>query len=173
MIRAVLVALSLTLLIGGDASAVNLSSGTIPHAHNCGVAESYSVNGSIITLPVGGAIILDGDSIGTLKVGDRIEVWSNVLVTKGATGGRTRVRLNKSAGVATVIWFTSLNETAGVWEDEDMAAGVSRYLNLSAHGFVSAPGSFTVKLTGYSDGSDATVAVGDGQLVVRCRYVEP
>jgi hypothetical protein len=169
MIRAILVALFLFLLACGDVGAVGFSGGTLPHNHNCGIQEDYSINGSPITLTAGGAIITETLSLGTLKDGDRLEVWANVLATKGATGGRTRLRINKDSGSGTVIWMGNLDQTAGVFEDEEIPAGASRYLNLSAHGFVSGPGSFAVKITGYSDGSDSTVAPNDGQLVVRCR----
>lgn len=172
--------LFLTLLLfgviacGGDSQAqqlgIQLSSPIPMHGHSGpsdgGVlrifaTEQSAKNTTAITLMLGeptNEILNFG--MGTAKAGDRVLCISTVRVLKGATAGLTLIQVNNGGGASTAI----MHDLTATQHSLYHVANNHESVRIVAIMKINSTGSLIPRLSGISQGSDATIAINDAQL---------
>lgn len=153
-------------------NASNLSSGTLPDARlssnvltktNTPLLTKLSAeNTSIITVLSSNTTIITLD-LGTVAVGDIFEIKGYALIEKGATGGRSNLRLVKSTGTGDGVFHKDL--TAIYLDDEsNHLANNDIYFSGSCYFEVTVAGTYVMLFTAQSLGSNSTIPIGGGQI---------
>jgi hypothetical protein len=124
------------------------------------VDQQSAENAGAVTVNAVGVTIVALPSM-TVAVGDRVLVYSRVNLTKGATAGITTNTILKTSGTAVVVAYNDfVNVLLEVYQN------ASEALTMKSAGLfkVTTAGTLTLGLRAASNGSDGTVAIGDGQL---------
>ncbi len=93
--------------------------------------------------------------------GDRILYQGFMNLAKGVTAGTTSMVVDKSSGTATIQVYNT-GSTAG--NSHDQTASITHKLESSGIIKVTGTGTLVLRIAGVSNGSNGTVAIGDGQL---------
>jgi hypothetical protein len=145
-----------------DIAGGTLLAGVVPLARMLR-ARYKGHNAGAVTVVAGATTVLTLDC-GTVVTGDVIRVSAYALFTKGATAGYAYLKLLKDSGAATVEFFDGLSEAAH-YRDTVVASG-NVTIPITAVVEVTLGGTLTLKLTGYSAGSNSTVAIAGAQMYV-------
>jgi hypothetical protein len=121
------------------------------------ISRVAQVNGGILTLPVGGQLLMSHD-LGLCQTGQIILLSMSYSAVKGGTPGRIALQGLKESGTGTIAWpDTAL---VGTTEIPGVPAGQGLSDGLTAFGVVTAPGTYVLRFEGFSSGSDSTIGVG-------------
>lgn len=124
-------------------------------------SEAFAQNAGIVTVLNAATSIIIVD-MGTVVALDRVLGFAFWVMTKGATGGLTRMRIQKSSGTATVEWIGP-GVTPDFMIDPQNAFTESRGV-LGFIGKVTVGGTLFLELSGLSSGSNGSVPASFGGL---------
>lgn len=122
--------------------------------------EFSSENAAAVTITAVATTVVTVNA-GTVAVGDRILVTAKMVAAKGATAGRTWIRVQRNSGTASVEFTHNDTQAESAIE---VSASIGSYQYLSTIAKVTVAGTLVFALMGESGGSDSTVAIGDGGL---------
>lgn len=121
-------------------------------------------NAATVAIASGGIATVASFGLDDYPVGSVFRFYGNCQVMKGGTAGTTKLYLEKTAGTGNVIYMASATGI-GVQNDSH-APGVNWQANLIAIIKKTVAGPINIKFAVSSGGSNASVAIGDGQFVV-------
>ena len=124
------------------------------------VDEQSAENAAAVTLPAGGLLIVALPEM-TVAVGDRVLVYALAIAIKGATDGATMIRVEQLAGTATGIF---INDEVNITNSDHVLANNTARMILAGMYRITGAGTLTLRLLGFSTGSDSTIAIGDGDI---------
>ena len=152
-----------TSLVQGDVGIEGtMTSGIVPLAR-IQRTEVTATNANSVTLTA-----VDGDivsvDLGSVIAGDRILILTSVSMTKGATGGRTYLYINKSSGFAIVRLLHDHQDHVTTFVSQNVAANDIWETAFSTMALVNTGGTLTMRVRGGSAGSDSTILGSTAKL---------
>jgi len=121
-------------------------------------------NTETVAIASGGIATVASFGLDDYPVGSVFRFYGNCQVMKGGTAGTTKLYLEKTAGAGNVVYMASATGI-GVQNDSH-TPGVNWQANLVAIIKKTVAGPINIKFAVSSGGSNASVAIGDGQFVV-------
>jgi hypothetical protein len=122
-------------------------------------AEVAGANAGIVT-PTASMQTVVSLNLGNVSAGDRIRFYGWLTMSKGVTGGETRLQFVKVAGAAAITWAQqALTPKNG---DELQGASTGCRFEVVGYAEVTGAGACTVEFQALSAGSNGTINVGDG-----------
>jgi hypothetical protein len=118
-------------------------------------------NAGAVTLLGGLTTLLDVAAGADVAIGDEVLVEARINGTKGAAAGNTNINVVQTAGTATGVW---VHDQAGAQDERWVGASQSVVVSLTALFRVTGAGTLTLRLQGFSGGSNTTVAIGEADL---------
>lgn len=123
--------------------------------------ELSAKNVNIVTLtpsPAQSILTLD---LGAVTAGQRWYVDGHYNSSKGGTAGANAIGLDKSSGTATIQF---MHDLSNVEASAHAIASATPNRCIEKIMKVTGSGTLVLKLVGYSNGSNSTIAAGDGQI---------
>lgn len=137
-------------------------SGAVPHDRATRSSVSTK-NAAAVTVTAAGVTIVTLD-IGSVVLGDFIEVSSRVQIGKGTTAGDTLILVGKASGTGDVVIFSDYTVLSDIFYH---AASATQAITQYGVFRVSVAGTLVLRLYGSSSGSDSTVGASLGQIHAR------
>ncbi len=123
------------------------------------VAESIVTNTVAVTVTAAQTIVVSSASV-TVALGDRLLIFGEAFLTKGATAGRTEIVLQNTGGTGLVTGPRHLSSAGGDVEQSQTASG-GLLFGCGTIYHVDNAGTITMSVVMTSAGSNGTVAIGD------------
>jgi len=146
------------------AAQVDLATGKITQPGGAGFqppflsANLQAENGAVVTLTGGASVTIATLNCGTLAVGDLVLMSGVAEPLKGATGGTTYIAADRDSGTATMVGAVSAHNV--YVQSINQPANELHYFSPGGILRCTVAGTLTIRLRGFSAGSNATCAAG-------------